>query len=91
LAPLIPKDAAKHLLGQYFGYFGLGVAVKEDNTESGLLGTAGAYGWSGAYNTYFRIDPKEQLVLILFVQIAPGNNMPLQYGFHNGVMQAISD
>src|SRR5262249_51219765 len=50
-------------------YFGLGVAVKDESTASGLLGSPGTYGWSGAYNTYFRIDPKEQLVLILFVQV----------------------
>jgi CubicO group peptidase (beta-lactamase class C family) len=76
------------LRGQYFG---LGVAVKDESTASGLLGSPGIYGWSGAYNTYFRIDPKEQLVMILFVQISPANNIPLQYGFHNEVMQAITD
>jgi CubicO group peptidase (beta-lactamase class C family) len=76
------------LQGQYFG---LGVAVKHESTASGLLGSPGSYGWSGAYNTYFRIDPKEQLVMILFVQLSPANNMPLQYGFHNEVMQAIAD
>ena len=76
------------LQGQYFG---LGVAVKDQSTASGLLGSPGTYGWSGAYNTYFRIDPKEQLVIILFVQIAPGNNIGLQYGFHNEAIQAIAD
>lgn len=76
------------LQGQYFG---LGVAVKDQTTASGLLGSPGTYGWSGAYNTYFRIDPKEQLFMILFVQVSPGNNIPLQYGFHNEVMQAIAD
>jgi CubicO group peptidase (beta-lactamase class C family) len=76
------------LQGQYFG---LGVAVKDESTASGLLGSSGTYGWSGAYNTYFRIDPKEQLTMILFVQLSPGNNMPLQYGFHDLVMQAIAD
>ena len=29
--------------------------------------------------------------MILFVQISPANNIPLQYGFHNEVMQAITD
>jgi CubicO group peptidase (beta-lactamase class C family) len=83
--PAIPIGFLK---GQYFG---LGVAVKDDTTDSGLLGSPGTYGWSGAYNTYFRIDPKEQLVLILMVPTTPANDMGLQYGFHNAVMQAIAD
>jgi CubicO group peptidase (beta-lactamase class C family) len=74
------------LRGQYFG---LGVAVQEESGKSGLLSTPGTYGWSGAYNTYFRIDPKEQLILILMVQRTPGNNLELQYGFHNLVLQAL--
>ncbi len=74
------------LRGQYFG---LGVAVQKNDGESGLLSSPGTYGWSGAYNTYFRIDPKEQLILLLMVQRAPGNILEIQYGFQNTVMQAI--
>jgi len=73
-------------------HFGLGVAVRTAGGESGLLGSAGAYGWSGGYNTYFRIDPQEQLILMLFAQQAfRPPDMELQYGFHNTVMQAIID
>lgn len=77
------------LAGQHVG---LGVSVRTAGGESGLLGSAGAFGWSGGYNTYFRIDPKEDLVLMLFVQQAftPGDQ-ELQFGFHNTVMQAIVD
>jgi CubicO group peptidase (beta-lactamase class C family) len=71
--------------------FGLGVAVQKENGSSGLLGSPGTYGWSGAYNSYFRIDPKEELILILMVQRTPGNNLELHYGFQNLVMQAIVD
>ena len=72
--------------------FGLGVAVRTAGGESGLLGSAGAYGWSGGYNTYFRIDPQEQLILMLFAQQAfRPPDVELQYGFHNTVMQAIID
>ena len=76
------------LRGQYFG---LGVAVQKEDGDSGVLSSPGTYGWSGAFNTYFRIDPKEQLILILLVQRSPANNLELQYGFQNGVMQAIAD
>jgi len=76
------------LRGQYYG---LGVAVQKDDGDSGLLGSPGTFGWSGAYNTYFRIDPKEQVILILLVQRSPANNLDIQYGFQNTVMQAIAD
>ena len=77
------------LAGQHVG---LGVSVRTAGGESGLIGSAGAYGWAGGYNTYFRIDPKEELILMLFVQQAftPGDQ-ELQYTFHNTVMQAIVD
>jgi CubicO group peptidase (beta-lactamase class C family) len=73
-------------------HFGLGVAVRRADGESGLLGSPGTYGWSGAYNTYFRIDPREQLIAMLFTQLAfSPTDLELQYGFHNSVMQAIVD
>ncbi len=80
---------APFLAGQHVG---LGVAVRTAGGESGLIGSAGAYGWSGGYNTYFRIDPQEELILMLFVQQAyvPGDQ-ELQFSFHNTVMQAIDD
>ena len=72
--------------------FGLGVAVQKPDGTSGLLGSPGTYGWSGGYNTYFRIDPHEQLILILMAQqeFSP-MNLELQYGFQNTVFQAITD
>jgi CubicO group peptidase (beta-lactamase class C family) len=79
----------KFLPGQYFG---LGVAVNKGDGDSGLIGSPGAYGWSGGYNTYFRVDPQEKLIMLLFTQLAfSPSNLDLQYGFHNTVMQAVID
>ena len=73
-------------------YFGLGVAVRKADGDSGLIGSPGTYGWSGGYNTYFRIDPHEKLIVMLFTQLAfSPTNLELQYGFHNTAMQAITD
>ena len=73
-------------------HFGLGVAVRNTTGESGLIGSGGAYGWSGGFNTYFRIDPQEKLILMLFAQqVFMPPDLELQYGFHNTVMQAIID
>jgi CubicO group peptidase (beta-lactamase class C family) len=73
-------------------YFGLGVAVRKADGAAGLIGSPGTYGWSGGYNTYFRIDPAEKLILIFLTQqpFSPFD-LELQYGFHNTVMQAIAD
>jgi len=73
-------------------YFGLGVAVRKSDGESGLIGSPGSFGWSGGYNTYFRIDPQEKLIMMLFTQLSfSPTDLELQYGFHNTVMQAIVD
>jgi CubicO group peptidase (beta-lactamase class C family) len=45
--------------------FGLGFAVRRQDGVGGFIGTAGEYMWSGAYGTYFWVDPKEQLVVVL--------------------------
>lgn len=73
-------------------YFGLGVAVRKTDGESGLIGSPGSYGWSGGYNGYFRIDPQEQLIMVLLTQLVfSPTDLELQHGFHNAVMQAIVD
>jgi len=87
-APHVDSIPLWFLPGQQYG---LGVAVQADDGASGLISSPGTYGWSGAHNTYFRIDPKEQLILMLFVQLNPANVVDLQYGFHNAAMQAIVD
>jgi CubicO group peptidase (beta-lactamase class C family) len=48
------------------GYgFGLGFAVRRGDGVSSMSGSGGEYLWSGAYGTYFWVDPKEQLVVVL--------------------------
>jgi CubicO group peptidase (beta-lactamase class C family) len=51
------------------GYgFGLGSRVLLDPAASGLPGSAGEFGWAGAANTYFWVDPKLELVGIFMTQ-----------------------
>ncbi len=85
----VEKIPLRFMPGQYFG---LGVAVRKADGDSGLIGSPGTFGWGGGYNTYFRIDPQEKLIVLLFTQLAfSPTNLELQYGFHNTVMQAIVD
>ncbi|WP_425638174.1 serine hydrolase domain-containing protein [Algoriphagus yeomjeoni] len=51
--------------------FGFGFAVMTDLADSNALGSEGTYYWSGAYCTYFFIDPKEKLISIMMTQTAP--------------------
>jgi hypothetical protein len=71
--------------------FGLNAAVLKVGGEAGLLGSPGTFGWAGSYNTYFRIDPQEKIVLAIFQQQSPANDQESTYGFQNLVMQAVVD
>jgi CubicO group peptidase (beta-lactamase class C family) len=52
------------------GYgFGLGVKVLLDAAQSGMPGTAGEYGWSGAAATHYWGDPREGLVGLFMTQV----------------------
>jgi len=51
--------------------FGLGGAVRIDPAKSGRPGTEGLFGWDGAASTRFRVDRKEKLVSLLFMQWMP--------------------
>lgn len=51
------------------GYgFGLGFGIMVDLADADMLGSEGQYFWSGAYCTYFFIDPKENIVSFLMTQ-----------------------
>ena len=62
--------------------FGLGFGIDTKVPEDGL-GSAGNYYWSGAYSTFFFIDPANDLYAILMTQRSPytgaiGDNMRKQ-------------
>lgn len=70
--------------------FGLGFGVKTDLAASGQLDTEGVYYWSGAFCTYFFIDPKEELISLLMMQIDPYSDY-YNRKFRQLVYQAIVD
>jgi CubicO group peptidase (beta-lactamase class C family) len=71
--------------------FGLGFAVLKDIPQTQTLGSVGEYGWSGIYNTYFSIDPKEKIIWILMTQFSPFSFYPVNKEFNVLVYQAIVD
>lgn len=52
--------------------FGLGFGIDLKVPEDGL-GAAGRYYWSGAYSTFFFVDPVNDLYAILMTQLSPHN------------------
>jgi CubicO group peptidase (beta-lactamase class C family) len=49
--------------------FGLGFAVRTEKGGNPLPGSAGSFYWTGAYGTTFFIDPKQQLTIIMLIQV----------------------
>jgi CubicO group peptidase (beta-lactamase class C family) len=70
--------------------FGLGGSVRIDLAKGNRLGSEGQFGWGGAASTYFRIDPKERTVALLFMQHTPYDSATLEK-FSTLFYQAIVD
>jgi CubicO group peptidase (beta-lactamase class C family) len=71
--------------------FGFGFAILQDNIRANTTGSKGSYWWAGAGNTYFYIDPKEELILILMTQFVPSYYYPVNKEFRELVYQSIVD
>jgi CubicO group peptidase (beta-lactamase class C family) len=55
--------------------FGLGFAVRTETGQNPLPGSVGSFYWTGAYGTTFFVDPKQELVIIMMIQVPlPANN-----------------
>ncbi len=70
--------------------FGLGGAVRIDPAKAGRPGSEGLFGWDGAASTYFRVDRKEKLALLLFLQWMPFDQATLNL-YETLVYQALVD
>jgi CubicO group peptidase (beta-lactamase class C family) len=71
--------------------FGLGFGIRRSLSEDGELGSIGAYGWSGFWNTRFWIDPREQMVAIVMTQLYPYAAVDIMDKFIVMAYQAIAD
>lgn len=74
------------------GYsFGLGFSVRSQAGRAALAGSAGDFGFGGAFGTYFWVDPQEDLVVV-FMAAAPGYiGQVLRVLVKNLVMASIID
>jgi len=70
--------------------YGFALSVQTDNAHSPSLGSVGDYGWDGAASTYFRIDPKEDLVILLMTHRMPCDD-EIQIKLKTLVYQALTE
>ena len=57
--------------------FGLGVSVQRDSASPRNPSMAGTYGWSGGANTFFWVDPRSDLIGMVWTQHHPMFAFPL--------------
>jgi CubicO group peptidase (beta-lactamase class C family) len=72
--------------------YGLGVRVVTDPAVRNTWLSTGSFGWSGAFNTHFFIDPVERIIGIFMTQSAfYADRQQLRDDFEVAVMQALID
>jgi len=69
--------------------FGLGFSVVKEPSAYMRLSSKGQYGWAGIAGTFFRIDPKEEMIIILMTQKMYGKFNALRSEINNLAYQAI--
>ena len=77
-----------YLPGAGFG-FGLGFAVRKDAGVSPFAGSVGEYNWGGAGGTYFWVDPKEDIFVVLMMQ-SPKQRVAYRYLLKDMIYAAIT-
>jgi len=87
-APLLPIafEGTEPMLGMGFG---LGFGVMLDPAQTGVMGSVGDHGWGGYAETFFWIDPKEDLIANLMTQYLPSQTYPIRKEFRTAVYQSL--
>jgi CubicO group peptidase (beta-lactamase class C family) len=72
----VPLSPGQLLMGVDGYTFGLGFMVRQGQGLTSVDGSPGEYMWAGASGTFFWIDPKEQMAVVVMSQV-PGPIRPL--------------
>jgi CubicO group peptidase (beta-lactamase class C family) len=84
----IGTDKRVYVRGDGYG-FGLGGAVLTDVAQSPDAMSVGSWTWGGAYGTIFWIDPAEELIPIMLIQISPYSHFSIRPLFSVVASQAV--
>lgn len=71
--------------------FGLGFGVMLDLAQAAVMGSVGDYSWGGYAETFFWIDPQEDMIAILMSQYLPSQTYPIRKEFRTCVYQALEN
>jgi CubicO group peptidase (beta-lactamase class C family) len=94
---LTPEQRKVQFLGRDFWAgqgFGLGVSVVDDPTRAigSELVSKGTHGWGGAHGTWYFVDPEEELVAVMMIQLFGGGQIvPMIPAFESAIYQAIEE
>ncbi len=90
----LPERLTPISLGTFLspGYgFGLGFAVLVDADLSPEPDNNGVFRWAGAANTFFWIDPEEELIGMVWTQVSPFGLYPIEREFQTLVYDALDN
>ncbi len=93
LAPRTVRLMTTDQSGGIYSDGGLGFGFGFETTErfgAGGLDAEGAFGWGGAYGSWYRVDPSSGLVMVLMIQQMP-NSTDIRGKFPTLVYQALLD
>jgi len=82
----VPISPGQNLMGVDGYTFGLGFAVRQSEGLAGVQGSPGEFMWAGAAGTFFWIDPKEQMAVVMMSQV-PG---PMRPYYRKMIKQLVS-
>ena len=71
--------------------FGLGFGVRTAAGRNPVPGSVGDFSWAGITGTYFWVDPKEKLVVVLMIQVPQATDVPYWRRVRTLVYQALVD
>jgi CubicO group peptidase (beta-lactamase class C family) len=71
--------------------FGLGYSMLLDAGKTSELLTPGSFGWGGAWGTYFFVDPVEEMIGIIMIQITSYTHLRIRQDLGTLATQAIID
>ena len=93
LAPRTVTLMTTDQVGTLYSTAGLGWSLAFETTEragASSLDAPGAYGWGGAYGTWYRVDPRSGLTMVLMLQLMP-NRTDVRSVFPTLIYQALID
>jgi CubicO group peptidase (beta-lactamase class C family) len=69
--------------------FGLGFEIVAERGHSKIPSSVGAFEWGGMYYTHYFVDPKEELIGLIFFQVYPTKGWGIENQFKAMVYQAL--